>query len=78
MEYPREFKLEFQCVEIDTVALDGDSSSTTPSSNRSGEPIERDFDELDGGYNIIGGTSKHLAGVRELVELPSESSGALG
>ena len=37
-----------------------------------GEPLNRDdVDDLDGaGYDTIGGASKHLAAVRELVELP--------
>jgi len=66
-------RLEFQCVEIDTVELDGDASCVVVDDTAiesDGEPLERDLDLEDGGYDTIGGASKHLAGVRELVELP--------
>jgi len=66
-------RLEFQCVEIDTVENDGDTSCVVVDDTAiesEGEPVERDMDEMDGGYDTIGGASKHLAGVRELVELP--------
>lgn len=68
-------KLEFQCVEIDSVEVDGDSACVVVDDTVlecDGEPINRDdVDDLDGaGYDTIGGASKHLAAVRELVELP--------
>jgi len=66
--------LEFQCVEIDTVEVDGDTACVVVDDTvieSEGEPLERDESDLDGaGYDTIGGASKHLAGVRELVELP--------
>lgn len=68
-------KIEFLCVEIDSVEVDGDSAcivvdDTTIESE--GEPVDKDdADDLEGaGYDMIGGASKHLAAVRELVELP--------
>lgn len=67
-------RLEFQCVEIDTVEVDGDASCVVVDDTViecDGEPIERDESDLDNaGYDTIGGASKHLAAVRELVELP--------
>jgi len=66
--------LEFQCVEIDTVEVDGDSACVVVDDTIiecDGEAVERDESDLDGaGYDAIGGASKHLAAVRELVELP--------
>ena len=66
--------LEFQCVEIDTVEVDGDTACVVVDDTViecDGEPIERDESDLDNaGYDTIGGASKHLAAVRELVELP--------
>jgi transitional endoplasmic reticulum ATPase len=66
--------LEFQCVEIDTVEIDGDSACVVVDDTViecDGESVERDENDLDGaGYDTIGGASKHLAAVRELVELP--------
>lgn len=66
--------LEFQCVEIDTVEIDGDTACVVVDDTAiecDGEPVERDESDLDGaGYDAIGGASKHLAAVRELVELP--------
>ncbi len=66
--------LEFQCVEIDTVETDGDSSCVVVDDTViecDGEGIERDESDLDStGYDAIGGAGKHLAAVRELVELP--------
>ena len=66
--------LEFQCVEIDTVETDGDTACVVVDDTAiecDGEPVERDESDLDGaGYDTIGGASKHLAAVRELVELP--------
>lgn len=66
--------LEFQCVEIDTVEADGDTACVVVDDTAiesEGEPIERDGSDLDdAGYDTIGGASRHLAGVRELVELP--------
>lgn len=66
--------LEFQCVEIDTVEVDGDIACVVVDDTvieSDGEPVERDESDLDGaGYDTIGGASKHLAAVRELVELP--------
>ena len=68
-------KVEFQCVEIDSVEVDGDSACVVVDDTIiecDGEPIVKDdSDDLDGaGYDMIGGASKHLAAVRELVELP--------
>jgi transitional endoplasmic reticulum ATPase len=67
--------LEFQCVEIDSVEVDGDSACVVVDDTvieSQGEAIDRsDMDDLEGaGYDTIGGASKHLAAVRELVELP--------
>lgn len=66
--------LEFQCVEIDTVEVDGDTACVVVDDTvieSDGEPVVRDESDLDGaGYDTIGGASKHLAAVRELVELP--------
>lgn len=66
--------LEFQCVEIDTVEVDGDTACVVVDDTViecDGEPVEREESDLDGaGYDTIGGASKHLAAVRELVELP--------
>lgn len=65
--------IEFQCVEIDTVEVDGDNACVVVDDTIiecDGEPVERDDSDLDGGYDTIGGASKHLAAVRELVELP--------
>lgn len=68
-------ELEFQCVEIDSVEVDGDSACVVVDDTViecDGDAIERDEgDDLDGaGYDMIGGAGKHLAAVRELVELP--------
>ena len=66
--------LEFQCVEIDSVEIDGDSSCVVVDDTViecDGEALEREYDDLEGaGYDAIGGASKHLAAVKELVELP--------
>lgn len=67
--------VEFQCVEIDSVEVDGDSACVVVDETLiecDGEPIDRDdIDDLaDAGYDTIGGASQHLAAVRELVELP--------
>mmetsp|Transcript_6591 Transcript_6591/g.19437 ORF Transcript_6591/g.19437 Transcript_6591/m.19437 type:complete len:917 (-) Transcript_6591:803-3553(-) len=66
--------LEFQAVEIDTVEVDGDSACVVVDDTViecDGEPVERDESDLDEtGYDAIGGAKKHLAAVRELVELP--------
>jgi len=70
--------LEFQCVEIDSVEVDGDNAcvvvdDTLVEFGDGGEEdvVEREVDDLEGaGYDTIGGASKHLAAVRELVELP--------
>ena len=66
--------LEFQCVEIDTVELDGDNACVVVDDTViecDGEALERDESDLDStGYDAIGGAAKHLAAVRELVELP--------
>jgi transitional endoplasmic reticulum ATPase len=67
--------LEFQCVEIDSVEVDGDTSCVVVDDTTiecDGEAIDReDAGDLDGaGYDMIGGASKHLAAIRELVELP--------
>ena len=67
--------VEFQCVEIDSVEVDGDTACVVVDDTTiecEGEPIERnEMDDLEGaGYDAIGGASKHLAAVRELVELP--------
>ena len=68
-------ELEFQCVEIDSVEVDGDTDCVVVDETMidcEGEAIDRDdMDDLEGaGYDQIGGASKHLAAVRELVELP--------
>lgn len=68
-------QLEFQVIEIDSVEVDSDSACVVVEDTLiecDGEPIDRDdIDDLEGaGYDTIGGASKHLAAVRELVELP--------
>jgi transitional endoplasmic reticulum ATPase len=67
--------IEFKCVEIDSVEEDGDSACVVVDDTvieYDADPIEQDeVDDLEGaGYDMIGGASKHLAAVRELVELP--------
>merc|ERR1711957_922994 len=66
--------LEFQCVEIDTVELDGDSACVVVDDTViecDGDAVAHDDSDLeDAGYDSIGGASKHLAAIRELVELP--------
>lgn len=65
--------IEFHCEQIDSIEMDGDSSCVVVEDTtiEDGEAIERETDDLDGaGYDQIGGASKHLAAVRELVELP--------
>lgn len=68
-------ELEFSCVEIDSVEVDGDTCCVVVDDTLiecEGEPIEADEgDDLENaGYDQIGGASRHLAAVRELVELP--------
>lgn len=68
-------ELRFSCVEIDSVETDGDTACVVVDDTLiecEGEPIEADeADDLENaGYDQIGGASKHLAAVRELVELP--------
>lgn len=68
-------KIEFRCVEIDSVEVDGDSACVVVDDTTiecEGDPIEREesSDLEAAGYDKIGGASKHLASVRELVELP--------
>jgi len=71
-------ELEFQCVEIDSVEKDEDTACTVVESTViecDGEAIEEETDDLENaGYDQIGGASKHLAAVRELVELPLKHS----
>lgn len=67
--------LEFQCVDIDSVEVDSDTSCVVIDDTViefEGEPVDRDeMGDLEGaGYDQIGGASRHLAAVRELVELP--------
>ena len=61
-------------VEIDTPESDGADSCVVVDDTiieYEGDPLERDLDDLEGaGYDQIGGASRHLAAVRELVELP--------
>mmetsp|Transcript_19894 Transcript_19894/g.28163 ORF Transcript_19894/g.28163 Transcript_19894/m.28163 type:complete len:901 (-) Transcript_19894:57-2759(-) len=68
-------ELEFQVIEIDSVEVDNDNACVVVDDTiieSDGEAIDRDdMDDLEGaGYDTIGGASKHLAAVRELVELP--------
>jgi transitional endoplasmic reticulum ATPase len=68
-------ELEFRCVEIDSVEVDGDTACVVVDDTLiecEGSPIEADGeDDLENaGYDQIGGARKHLAAVRELVELP--------
>uniref|UniRef100_A0A7S4EEC5 Cell division cycle protein 48 n=1 Tax=Pseudo-nitzschia australis TaxID=44445 RepID=A0A7S4EEC5_9STRA len=71
-------ELEFQCVEIDSVEKDGDNACIVVEETVlecDGEAIEEEVDDLENaGYDQIGGASKHLAAVRELVELPLKHS----
>jgi transitional endoplasmic reticulum ATPase len=67
--------LEFQCVDIDSVDVDGDTACVVVDETAievDGDAVEReDYNDLEGaGYDMIGGATKHLAAVRELVELP--------
>ncbi|GKY95831.1 hypothetical protein MPSEU_000543700 [Mayamaea pseudoterrestris] len=68
-------KIQFQIVEIDSEGQDGDNACIIVDDTEVaylGDALERDdYDDLeDAGYDQIGGASKHLAAVRELVELP--------
>lgn len=68
-------ELEFRCVEIDSVEVDGDTACVVVDDTLiecEGSPIEADGeDDLENaGYDQIGGAKKHLAAIRELVELP--------
>eukprot|EP00797_Seminavis_robusta_P031182 Sro66_g037380.2 (916) ;mRNA; f:133110-136027 len=72
-------ELEFHVVEIDSVEEDGDTECIVVDETLiecDGDPVDRDeADDLDGhGYDQIGGAKKHLAAVRELVELPLRHS----
>ena len=66
--------IEFQCLEIDSVEVSGDSSCVVVDDTvieSDGEALQREESDLDNaGYDTIGGATKHLAAVRELVELP--------
>ena len=66
--------IEFQVADIDSMDQDGDTACVVvddTSIECEGEPLEREEDDLAGaGYDMIGGASKHLAAVKELVELP--------
>jgi transitional endoplasmic reticulum ATPase len=68
-------ELEFSCVEIDSVEADGDTACVVVDDTLlecEGEPLEaEEGDDLENaGYDQIGGANKHLAAIRELVELP--------
>jgi transitional endoplasmic reticulum ATPase len=72
-------ELEFHVVEIDSVEEDGANDCVVVDDTlieTEGEALERDDNEdLEGhGYDQIGGAKKHLAAVRELVELPLRHS----
>mmetsp|Transcript_40102 Transcript_40102/g.45269 ORF Transcript_40102/g.45269 Transcript_40102/m.45269 type:complete len:940 (-) Transcript_40102:241-3060(-) len=71
-------ELEFQCVEIDSVEKDEDTACIIVEETViecEGEAMEEEADDLENaGYDQIGGASKHLAAVRELVELPLKHS----
>jgi transitional endoplasmic reticulum ATPase len=71
-------ELTFQAVEIDSVEEDGDTACIVIDETIiecEGEPVEEETDDLENaGYDQIGGASKHLAAVRELVELPLKHS----
>jgi len=71
-------ELEFQCVEIDSVEKDEATACIVVEETVlecDGEAIEEEADDLENaGYDQIGGASKHLAAVRELVELPLKHS----
>lgn len=71
-------ELEFQCIEIDSVEKDDDNACIVVEETViecEGEAIEEEQDDLENaGYDQIGGASKHLAAVRELVELPLKHS----
>lgn len=68
-------KIEFQCVDVETDD-EGEASACVVMDETEiecdGDAMDReDPDDLEGaGYDTIGGASKHLAAVRELVELP--------
>lgn len=68
-------ELEFSICIIDSVEVDGDTACVVVDDTLiecEGEPIEADYtdDLTNAGYDQIGGASRHLAAVRELVELP--------
>jgi transitional endoplasmic reticulum ATPase len=68
-------KIEFQCAEIDSVEVDNDTTCVVVDDTViqwEGDALQRDdHNDLEGfGYDMIGGAAKHLAAVRELVELP--------
>ncbi len=71
-------ELEFTCMQIDTVEKDDDNSCIVVDETLiecDGEAVEEEVDDLENaGYDQIGGASKHLAAVRELVELPLKHS----
>jgi len=71
-------ELEFKCVDIDSVEKDNDKACIVVEETViewEGEAIEEEIDDLENaGYDQIGGASKHLAAVRELVELPLKHS----
>lgn len=71
-------ELEFQCIDIDSVEKDEDTACIVVEETViecEGEAIEEEVDDLENaGYDQIGGASKHLAAVRELVELPLKHS----
>eukprot|EP00535_Pseudo-nitzschia_heimii_P006726 CAMPEP_0197183468 /NCGR_PEP_ID=MMETSP1423-20130617/7832_1 /TAXON_ID=476441 /ORGANISM="Pseudo-nitzschia heimii, Strain UNC1101" /LENGTH=920 /DNA_ID=CAMNT_0042634051 /DNA_START=140 /DNA_END=2902 /DNA_ORIENTATION=- len=71
-------EIEFKCVAIETVEKDEDTACIVVEETVlefEGDAIEEDVDDLENaGYDQIGGASKHLAAVRELVELPLKHS----
>jgi len=68
--------LEFVCIDIDSVDEESDNACIVVDDTiieYEGDAIERedDFDDLSSyGYDAIGGATKHLASIKELVELP--------
>ena len=67
-------EIEFQCMEIDSVEVDGDSACVVVDDTIIeciGKPIDHDdVDDLSGDrYDTVGGAPSHLAAVRELAEL---------
>lgn len=68
-------RIEFKCMDVSSVENEDATSCIVTEDTEieyDGDPVENDdANDLEGaGYDMIGGASKHLASIRELVELP--------